>query len=303
MKMKSCDVAIIGAGPAGITAGIYALRYNLSTLVIGKIAGGWLPEITVIDNWPGEPKGVSGLELARRFKEHLLNMNPKFITEMVTKVTESKDLFVIETETGKRFQAKSLIIATGSKKRQLNVPGEKEFLGKGVSYCVTCDGPLFRDRRVAVVGGGDSAVMAALMLAEYAKEIHIIVRDNEFIAKPYRVELLKKYNKVRFHFDTTVKEIFGKKFLEGVVLNNGNKLTIDGLFVEIGVIPANKLAKQLGLELDKTGRIVVKDDMSSSKPKVFAAGDVTNGSNNFAQIVTAAAEGAIAANSVYKVLK
>ncbi|MBW2988112.1 thioredoxin reductase [Candidatus Woesearchaeota archaeon] len=302
MAQEIFDVAIIGAGPAGVTAGIYALRYNLKTIVISPNIGGWISKTPVIENWPGVLK-ISGVELAQRFQEHLRSLQPELVEEKALEIKNEGNIFTIKTEGSSEFKARAIILATGSEKRKLNVPGEQEFLGRGVSYCATCDGPLFRGKRVAVVGGGDSAAVSALMLSEYAEKVYIIVRESEMIAKPARVDQITAKANIEVIYNTTIKEMFGDKMLQGVRLSDGKELEVEGVFVEIGMIPNNKLAKQLGLELDTRGLIVVREDQSTSIEGVFAAGDVSTGSNRFAQIISAAAEGAIAANSVYKSLK
>jgi thioredoxin reductase (NADPH) len=296
------DVAIIGAGPGGVTAGIYAVRYGLKAIVLSKEPGGWMAKTPTIENWPGEIKPIEGFELASRFVEHMKAYGAEFAEEEVDNVERTDQGFRIHTTTDNVYHAKALIFATGSKKRMLNVPGEEPFSGKGVSYCVTCDGPLFRGRQVGVSGGGDSAAEAAIMLAEYAKEVKLFVRDNEMSAKHYLQEKLKSLPNVKLMTGAFVTRILGDQLMHSVELNDGSVHELQGLFVEIGLVPMTELAAQLGIEL-QNGLIQVGPDMASSVPGVFGAGDITTGSNELRQIVTAAGEGAIAANSAFKYLR
>ncbi len=296
------DVAIIGGGPAGVTAGVYSVRYNLKTILISPLIGGWIGKTPYIENWPGEPEAVSGHELAERFHKQLVNIGTKILESEVVDISKEKAGFVIKTSCGQTIKARAVILAMGSKKRKLGVPGEDEFLGRGVSYCVTCDGPLFKKKRVIVAGSGDSAIISAIMLAEYAEKVHITVKGPELAGKPYRIEQIKSNPNIKIHYNTMVQSIFGSKCMEGVALNNGKQIKAEGLFVEIGLIPLTDLAVKLGVKLE-SGLIAVKSDMSTNIQGVFAAGDITNGCNRLNQIITAAAEGAIAANSIYNFLR
>jgi thioredoxin reductase (NADPH) len=292
------DVIIIGGGPAGLSAAIYSTRYELKTLVIAKQIGGYVNYSPVIENYLGIPN-VKGFELVNKFKDHAKSLGAELIEEEVLEI--SKDLIV---KTNKNeYQAKSIIFATGSEKRKLNVPGEKEFLGKGVSYCATCDGPLFKNRTVAVAGGGDSAKITALMLTEYVEQVHMLVREDHFIGKECLSSKVKENKKIQVHFNTIIEEIKGNNFVEEINCTGKENVKVNGIFVEIGLIPNNKLAKELNIKLDKKGLIDVTPGMKTNRPGVFAAGDITNGSDEFRQDITAASEGAIAANSAYHEMK
>ena len=295
------DIIILGGGPAGCTAGVYAARYNLKTLIISKDVGGWVNTTPYIENFPAEPKAVPGYELGTRFKEQVKNLGAELVEDEIESV-EKQEHYIIKTKSGKEFSGEALVYALGGEKRRLGVPGEEEFLGKGVFFCVTCDGPMFRDRVVAVAGGGDSAVLSALMLTEYAEKVYMFVRDPELTARPHRADLANENPKIEILYNTSVKEIKGEKFVESVVLDNGKELKLKGLFIEIGMIPRTEFAENLGVELDH-GLIKVNNDMTTNVEKLYAAGDLTTGSDRLAQIVTAAAEGAIAAHAAYRDLK
>ena len=198
------------------------------------------------------------------------------------------------------YECKTLIITTGMEKRKLGIPGEKEFLGKGVSYCGTCDGPLFKDKIVGVVGGSDAAGVEALLLTEYAKKVYIIYRREQLRAEPVTFEQIKKNKKIEIIYKSNVTEIKGKQFVESVILDNGRELKLDGLFIEIGGIPTSYLVKDIGVKLTEDGHVIVDETQETNVDYIFAAGDITNASNKFKQIITAASEGCLAALSAYK---
>jgi thioredoxin reductase (NADPH) len=301
------DVIIIGAGPAGLTAGIYASHFKLKTLIVGKMPGGYISESYEIKNYPGF-KSIKGHELTQKLVEHAIASGAELKTGVVvTKVRKLKNKFEVITSSGKRYDGKALILAYGLKRRKLNVPGEDKFLGKGVSYCAVCDAIFFRNKIVGVVGGANSAVTGALQLAEVAKKVYIIYRRDKLRADPVWVERALKNPKIEVIYNTNVVEIKGKERVEYVILDNpykGNKkLKLNGLFIEIGFVPDMSLAEQLGVAIDENGFIKINQDCSTNVEGVFAAGDLTNGSNNIKQIITAASEGAIAAISVYSYLR
>ncbi len=304
--MEGYDVVIIGAGSAGYTAGIYATRYGLRTLIIGAEPGGQVNEAYEIDNYPGF-LSVNGAELMKKFREHTEKLGAKLLISEVKDVRKEGEKFLVKAG-GEEYAAKSVILATGSKKRKLGLPGEDELRGRGISYCATCDAPFFRDKTVGVIGGGNSAVKAAILLAEHAKKVYLVYRRKKenMKAMPFWIRKAEENEKVEMIFEARPKEIRGKEKLEAVVFDQKGKdieIKMDGLFIEIGTEPENALAKKLGVSLDERGKIEVKNDMSTNIEGVFAAGDVTNASNDFEQIVTACAEGAIAAKSVYEYVK
>ena len=215
--------------------------------------------------------------------------------------------FSAELENGESIKSKAVLLATGTKRRKLNIPGEKEFFGKGVSYCATCDGFFYKNKTVAVIGGSNSAAGAALYLANICQKVFIIYRKSELRAEPFWVDLIKKNEKIEVIYNTNITEILGEEKLQKVKLdkeNNGkDELEIEGLFIEAGSDPDIGYADDLGVETDEGGYVKIKSDCSTSAPGVWSAGDITDGSDKFRQVITAAAEGAIAVRSVFNWLK
>ena len=297
------DLIIIGAGPAGLSAAIYASRYNLNVLVVGDEPGGMAAEAYKVENYPGF-KSVSGMELMNKFKEQvngLVDIKQEKIIEL-----KKENNFVI-TAKDRVYKSKAVIVASGTKRRKLNIKGEKEFLGRGVSYCATCDAAFFRDKVVGVVGGNDAAAMSALLLAEYAKKVFIIYRKEKIRAEPLRVSQLEKNKKITIINNTNVIAVNGDKMMNSVTLdkefNENKELALDGLFIEIGSVPSTVLTKKLSINLDEEGYVIVDSAQKTNIEGFYAAGDITTNSNKFRQIITAASEGAIAAHSVYEFLK
>ncbi len=310
--MEKYDVVIIGAGPAGMGAGVYAVRYNLKTLIIGKKLGGMMTEAHLVENYLGIPP-TSGLELAQKFREMVEKLGIRMkIGDGVVSLKKTKEWFEVKTDKNETFLARSLIMAVGTTKRKLNIPGEQEFLGRGISYCFTCDGPMFRGKVVGVVGGANSAAMAALALAEHAKKVFVMYRRDRMRCEPVLLERIEKNPKIEVIYGVIPEKVEGERFLEYVMLKKSDKtklkkvregrLALQGLFVEIGEVPMAWLAKELGVKLSN-GFIVVKNDMSTNVPGVFAAGDITTGSIEFRQIITSAAEGAVAAQSAFNYVR
>ena len=289
---------IVGSGPAGLTAAIYAGRYLLDTLVIGELNGGTISEASEVCNFPSY-KNITGLELTKKLVEHVEHLGVEIKQEIVEKIEKGEN-FVIKTNNS-IYRARAIILATGSKKRKLNVNGEKEFLGRGVSYCATCDATFFKDKKVAVVGGSDAALTAAILLSEYAEKTYIVyIKDKFFRAEPTWIKQVENNKKIESVFNSNIIEIKGSNKVEEIILDTGKKLSVDGVFVEIGLIPNIELAEQLKLDLEN-GHIVTDKFQRTSLPGVFAAGDVTN--NPLKQAITASAEGAIAANTAYEKIK
>ena len=308
---KEYDLVIIGAGPAGLSAAIYARRFRLSTLLISKELGGTLNEISTIENYPGFEK-VTGKEFAEKLINHAKSYETEFLEDYVNDIIKEEDHFIIKTSE-KEIIAKSIILATGEKHRKLGLPKEKELTGKGISYCATCDAPLFRNKEVAIVGGGNVAFSDAQILARNAKKVYLIHRRKDFRADPIEVDRVKNTENIEILVPYVVKEIIGEKRLEGIVLEEVDEnlrptgktinLKVDGLFIAIGLEPNNELALKLGVNVDENGYIIVDDYMRTNVEGVFAAGDVTNKGSIFRQIVLAAAQGSIAAFSAFKYLK
>jgi len=303
MKKDIYDLIIIGAGPGGITAGIYAGRQRMKTLLLAKDFGGQMTKkATEVCNYPGF-KRVSGRELINRFVEHLKAQEIEIKFKEVSKIKKNKDIFSVITEKKEIFYSFSVIIATGADPRPLEIPGEKEFIGKGVSYCVTCDGPLFRNKKTAVVGGGNAGFEAALFLAHYAKEIYILEFGPEVKADKENQEEVYKSKKIKVITNAKAKEIKGNGFVQKLIYENlkekkTKELKIDGIFVEIGSQPATSMAKGL-VDFNKRDEIKVEFETYQTKtPGLFAVGDVNTG--RFKQIVTAAGEGCKAALGLAK---
>ena len=303
---KTYDTVIVGGGPAGLTAAIYAARYMLDTLIITEEIGGQIAEAGWVENYPGFPR-ILGSELVKRFVEHVRRYKVPIILDSVVNVRREGDLFLVETKRGVAYRAYTVILAVGVKRRRLNVPGEAELRGRGVSYCAPCDAPLFRDKIVAVVGGGDSAASAALLLAEYASKVYMIHRRDKLRAQPIYVKLLNENPKIEIVYNKQVARIIGSDKVEAVELKDRETgetsiLRVDGVFVEIGSEPPKDLAEKIGLETDEEGYIKVGPDQSTNIPGIFAAGDCTNAMNKYKQVITAAAQGAVAADSAYNYL-
>lgn len=296
------DLIIIGGGPAGLTAGIYSARYKLNALILTAKPGGQMTEAHKIENWPGT-ESISGLELAKKLEGHAKKLGTKIKRAEVIDVKKNNGPFLVTTSEGERYEGISLILALGTEKRKLDIPGEDKYSGKGVSRCAICDAPLFKDKTVAVVGGSNAAAHSALLLVKYAKKVYIIYRKEAIRPDPLLEEELKGNKKIEIINNRQVKEIKGNKFIEHALLDNGENLKLEGLFIEIGGIPYAVIAKKLGIELDNDSFIIVDKAQSTNIKGVFAAGDITTGSNKLMQVITAAAEGAIAATSAYKFVK
>jgi thioredoxin reductase (NADPH) len=260
-----------------------------------------------IGNWPGEIE-IRGPDLMEKYKAHALSFdNVEHKVGRVEKVEKSDGGFTLSLQGGDTVEAKSIIFATGSNKRHLDLPGEDEFAGKGVTYCATCDAFFYRDKTVAVLGGGDSAVEGAAIAAQVAKKVYLIHRRDEFRAEPFWVDKVNEKDNIEFVLKTNAVEILGDGKVTGLKLdtphNGSDTLEVDGVFIEVGSIPSVELPKQLGCEMDTQGHMKVDEAMRTNIPGVFGAGDVTSGSNHFAQFATAAGEGAVAANSVFSYLQ
>lgn len=292
------DLIIIGTGPAGYSAAIYAARYKLNVLVIGKDEGGTAATAHLIENWPGI-KSISGADLMNNFKEHTQGLGVEIVSEEVTHIEQG---FKIKTH-DKEFEGKRILLALGCIRRKLNVEGEEQYLGKGVSYCPTCDAAIFTDKTVAIIGGADSAAKAAELLVEHCPKVYMIYRKDRIRAEPMLREKVENDPKVEIITNTNVVKINGDGFVESVDLDNGQNLKVEGLFIEIGQVPSIVLAKQTGVELDEHEHIIVNEKQETSVKGVFAAGDVTTNSDKFNQIATAVGEGCVAAFNVYKSIK
>ncbi|MEX1061948.1 MAG: FAD-dependent oxidoreductase [Patescibacteria group bacterium] len=301
------DTIILGAGAAGMASSIYLSRYRLSHLIFGEIPGGQFLDAVTVENYPGF-QSIAGTELVAAFKEHVESYGVKIRPERVGEIQKEKEGFRVKTAKGEIFQAKTVILALGARHRTLNIPGEDQFLGKGVSYCAACDAPLFKGKDVMVAGGGDSAVDAAIHLASFARQVYLVAR-RELNAAPAGVEKLKDFKNVTVILNNTVKEIQGKERVEQVIFHNPvegkAELKVSGVFVEVGLVPASSLAKALGVKLGEEGHLLINPAMETNVRGVFGAGDLAlvPGALPFRQIITSVGDGAKAAAAVFKYLK
>lgn len=294
------DVIIIGAGPAGITSAVYAARKRMKTLVISKDIGGQAALSGDIENYTGY-QFISGPELAAKFEEHLKKYDIILKeNETVAELEKQENSVSVKTDKG-QYDGKTIIIASGKRSRELGVPGEKEFKNKGLTYCATCDGPLFSGKDVAVIGGGNSALDAALQLINIAKKVYVINITPELTGDLVMQEKVKENNKVTIFGNSGVTAVLGDKFVNAIKIDKEKEeqvLSVQGIFVEIGLIPNSEFAKDI--EKNKTGEIKVNSYNETNIAGVFAAGDVTDVPEK--QIIIAAGEGSKAALSAFRYL-
>lgn len=300
------DLIIIGGGPAGITAGIYASRQRLNTLLITKDFGGQVARKAVaIENYPGFEE-ISGLDLIQKFEKHLRKQKIDIERDEVMKIQKTPNKFLVQTRSKNTFESRTVIIASGADPRPLEVPGEKEFIGKGLSYCAVCDGALFPDKNVAVIGGGNSGFETAIFLAKIAKEIYILEYAPEVKADKVNQAMVEKIGKVKILTNAALKKIQGDKFVNSIIYQDRKTgkektLLVDGVFVEIGSQPSTAFARSL---VDFNERDEIKVDFESYQtktPGLFAAGDVNVG--RYKQIITACGEGTKATLAAYEYLQ
>ena len=298
------DVIIIGAGPAGYTAGIYCSRARHDTLLIsGILPGGQLMNTTDVENYPGFSDGIMGPDLMTVMRKQTEKMGTKIIDDEVTSVDFKNRPLKVKTAS-EEFEARAVIVCTGANPRKIGLKGEQTFAGKGVSYCATCDGAFFRDQELIVVGGGDSAMEEAIFLTKFASVVHIVHRKEEFRASKIMQERALSNEKIKVHFNSTVKEIHGDQKFQQVVLNNTKTnedkiLEAGGLFIAIGHEP-NSAIFQDQIELDGNGYIIIKNNTETNVTGVFCAGDVHD--HRYRQAITAAGFGCMAAIDVDKYL-
>jgi thioredoxin reductase (NADPH) len=295
------DIIIIGGGAAGMTAAIYSARYNLKPILISENLGGLIVDAHKIENYPGLNK-LSGMELMNKFEEHVKYFNVEIKEQSVIDIKKIKDGFLVTTKKAEKIEGKTVIFALGTQKRKLNIKDEEKFSGRGISYCYTCDAPFYKGMDVVVVGGGDSACVAARLLSEYCPKVYIVAKG-KLGGEPYNVSSVKSKKNIEILENVVVSKIDGNKRVESVTLSDGKKLDVSALFVEIGSIPSTELVKRVKVDLDENGYIKVNDKMQTNIDGIFAAGDVTTGSGGLRQVITAAAEGAIAAHSAFNYLR
>jgi len=290
------DVLIAGGGPAALGAAVYSRRAGLSVLIVEKVLeGGQLNFTTYVDNYLGFPN-IEGTELAKRMKEHAESLGTHFLNASVEKIIVEGETRAVVLDDGRTIEAKVLMIATGTDPKKLNVPGESELIGKGVSYCATCDGYFFKEKDVVVVGGGDTAINDALYLSKIARSVTVIHRRDKLRAVKILQDKAFQRPNIKFLFDSVVERFVGEKKLEKVIVRNvktnqTSELHVEGVFIAIGSIPRSDLVKDI-VELDENGYIITNEWMETNVPRLYAIGDVRK--KNVRQIVTAVADGAIA---------
>jgi NADH-dependent peroxiredoxin subunit F len=296
-----CDVLIVGAGPAGLTAGVYCARKMLNTLIISENIGGQALESWAIENYMGY-RVITGEDLMKKFEEQVHTLSIRLELNRAESVSREEDLFVVKTASGNEYRARAVILTQGNHPRNLGVPDEEKYLGRGLSICSTCDGPLYKGKRVAVVGGGNSALQTAVEMSEIATSVSLIVR-NTIRADPVYVEKLHKRKNITVHTETQIVALHGDKFLSGITMRDGSgteqKIDLDGVFIEIGWLPNTGMVEGF-VELNGKKEIVVDVNGKTSVPGIFAAGDVTNVKSK--QIIIAAGDGAKAALEAYEYL-
>ncbi len=295
------DFAVIGAGVTGYAAAMYAARLSMSCIVIGEIEGGKITLTDDVANYPGFAQ-LTGKELAEKLKTHALGYPVDTESVKVEDLFRSKEGLLYVVTGSKTFLAKSVLIATGMKERELEVPGHNEFRNKGISYCALCDAPLFKDKVVAVVGGSDSAAKEALLLARQCKKVYMIYRGERIRPEPINGARVEKEPKIQVITGTNVTAVQGDQSVKSVKLDKAfdgsSNLSVQGLFISIGGIPVSHLAKKLGVALNQNGEIIIDRSSRTNVPGVFAAGDVAD--TEFKQAITGVAEGVHAAYQAYR---
>ena len=296
---KSYDLIVLGGGPTAIGCAIYAARFALDVLIIGKIFGGLIATTHLVENYPGITS-TSGQGLMEMFKEHMNSLHIPYITDEIRSIEKVNDHFVLHSFFQK-FKARSVVIATGSERKKLGIPGEEEFAGKGVSYCATCDGPFYRDKTVCVIGGSDSAAKEALFLSQNVKKVYIIYRGVEIRAEPINKKRVEENQKIEIIYNTIITEIRGDKTVQSVIFDNGKEFEVDGVFIEVGSNPNSELAKHIGIKTNEKNEIIINRKSETNIPGIFAAGDVADAP--FKQAITGVAEGVVAAYSAFDYIK
>ena len=300
MQNNIYDTIIIGAGCAGLGAAMYAGRLKMKTLMIGDNIGGTITLTDIVENYPGFIR-LTGQELADNLRKHAEDYNMEKAEAKVARIKIDHGCFFVETNENKIYETKTIIFATGTEWRKLNIPGEMEFANKGVHYCALCDGAIYQNKIVAVVGGGDSAAKESLLLSQYASNVYVLVRGDKLRGEPINNERVSKNEKIEVITNVSAKEIIGDKIAKGVVLdrqiNRSVTLKLDAVFVAIGHIALSQLAKDAGVKTNGKGEIIIDKESKTNIPGFFAAGDVTD--TAFKQAITGVSEGVTAAYSAY----
>jgi len=295
------DICILGGGPAGLTAALYSSRYCMHTALVTKEIGGMANLADRIENYPGFEG--SGMELMQKFWNQARKFGAEYLNSEVANLHKDKTGFIIELKNGKVVHSKTIIIALGTEKRKLNIPGEQEFLGKGVSYCATCDAAFFRNKVVSVIGGSNSAAKAAVILSKLAEKVYIIYRKDDLRCDNIDRKAIEANKNIEIICNSIPVEIKGDKFVKSLVLEEDSKkreLKVQGVFIEVGEIPVASITKKLGIKTDEEGYIHVDEEMKTNVSGIFAAGDTIK--SKMKQVVIAASQGAIAAKSAREYL-
>lgn len=302
--MKEFDLIIIGAGPAGITAGIYAQNFGLNYLMIGEEPGGLINTAYKVENYPGI-FNISGKDLTKSFQGHQKHLKMTFKKGRVKRIEKAKKLFKIYSDKS-NYQAKSIILAFGAEPKKIDIKNVDRLEGKGVGYHACGSSINLKDKVVAIIGGANAAVMSCTMIAEESKKVYLIYRQNKLRADKLWTDKISKLKNVEILYDTNVLEVRGKNKVEKIILDkkhkNSKELEINNLFIEAGIVPNTFLLKNLKIQTDKNGYIRTASDQATNVAGIFAAGDITTGSNSFRQIITACSEGAIATLNAFKYL-
>ena len=303
IKENYYDVVIAGQGAAAFAAGLYAARYQIKSLIIGETFGGETATGGLIENYPGYPE-IDGFDLMLKFKEQVEKYDVPIIDDKVDSVKKQENLFQVKTFGGEIFSAGTVILAVGRNRRTLNLENEEEWVGRGVSYCSTCDAPMHKNNIVAIVGGGNAAVEGALLLSRYASTVYLIYRKEEFTRpEPISLQQLNLSKNIKQVMSTNVTQLNGVDGLNSISIdqayNGVSEIDVDGIFIEIGADPRVEIPNQLKLELNEKNEVIVDSEMRTNVEGVFAAGDLCNSSGDSKQTITAASQGAIAATSTY----
>jgi thioredoxin reductase (NADPH) len=307
--MQSCDVTkennfhvlIVGGGPAAVSAAIYCHRFDLKTIMIGQEYGGAIARTYLLENYPGFPE-ISGYDLMEEFQKHYEHFKIPFEYETITAIEKMESgIFTVTDSGGTQYQADCVIVTTGTRHRKLDIPGEDDFHGRGESYCGTCDGPFFRDKKIIVVGGSDSAAVEALFLSRFGKKVSIVYRREKIRSEPINTARVEANEKIEIINNTKIVKINGTQNVESVEFDDGTIFPVDGVFIEIGAIPQSDIVKDLGVILNKKGEIVVDKFAQTNIPGLFAAGDVTDIREK--QMIIACGQAVTASHSVREYLE
>lgn len=304
----TCNIAIIGAGPSALTAAMYMAREEIDTTLYERsMAGGLVATTDWIDNYPGHPKGVEGIELADELRQHAERFGATIVFREITALRQVDSHVELTTNKGDTLSARAVLIATGSNHKKLGIPGEEEYYSKGVHYCATCDGAFYKDKRIAVVGGGNSAVQEAIFLTRFASHVDLLVRSELRASGVLREKLASMSDQITVHLGVTPDEILAKNDVAtGVKVTSNDtseqySIPVEGVFIFIGLIPNTQFLRRSAIDLDEAGHIKTDEKLQTSIPGVFAAGDVR--SQSIAQIANAVGEGATAALHIREYLE